>query len=97
MRPNLCRSVALKVGTENGETAILWLGGSVSPALLQDLYGIDDLKDIDTRMVSLRNLLERAHSRHRPPSLIYLLFSPSKSARSCKNSIGCNGIGIYTS
>lgn len=36
---------------ENGETAILWLGAAVSPALLQDLYGVDDLQELDNRMV----------------------------------------------
>ena len=38
---------------ENGETAILWLGNAVSPQILQDLYGVDDAKDLDTRMVCL--------------------------------------------
>ena len=36
----------------NGETAILWLGAGVSPQILQDLYGVDDLNEIDKRMVS---------------------------------------------
>jgi protein transport protein SEC24 len=49
-RRNSCHTLT-QSRIENGETAILWLGSSVSPALLQDLYGVDDLKDIDTRMV----------------------------------------------
>lgn len=38
--------------TVNGETAILWLGAGVSPQILQDLYGVGDLNEIDKRMVS---------------------------------------------
>lgn len=37
---------------ENGEKAFLWLGASVSPQVLQDLYGVENLDELDTRMVS---------------------------------------------
>ena len=37
---------------ENGEKAILWLGQAVSPAILQDLYSVENLDELDTRMVS---------------------------------------------
>lgn len=43
---------------ENGERAILWLGQAVSPQLLQDLYGIENLDELDTRLV-------RTHLRSR--------------------------------
>jgi protein transport protein SEC24 len=36
---------------ENGERAILWLGQGVSPQILQDLYGVENLDELDTRMV----------------------------------------------
>ena len=36
---------------ENGEKAFLWLGASVSPQILQDLYGVENLDELDTRMV----------------------------------------------
>ncbi len=39
--------------TGNGEIVILWLGSAVSPQILNDLYGVDDLDQIDTRIVSL--------------------------------------------
>lgn len=31
---------------------MLWLGAAVSPQILDDLWGVDALEDIDTRMVS---------------------------------------------
>jgi len=37
---------------ENGEKAILWLGQAVSPAILQDLYSVENLDELDTRMVN---------------------------------------------
>lgn len=36
---------------ENGEIAILWLGSSVSPQILQDLYAVENLEELDVRMV----------------------------------------------
>ncbi|GAA5940129.1 uncharacterized protein JCM15063_001715 [Sporobolomyces koalae] len=41
---------------ENGEKAILWLGQAVSPAILQDLYGVENLDELDTRMTTLPDL-----------------------------------------
>lgn len=38
--------------TENGEIAILWIGQAVSPQILQDLYSVENLDQLDTRMVS---------------------------------------------
>ncbi|CED84222.1 transport protein sec24 [Phaffia rhodozyma] len=40
----------------NGEVAMLWLGAYVSPHLLNDLWGVDDLQDLDARMSSLPRL-----------------------------------------
>lgn len=32
---------------------ILWVGQSVSPQVLLDLFGVDDINSLDRRMVSL--------------------------------------------
>lgn len=37
----------------NGEIAFLWLGAAVSPQILNDLYGVENLDEIDTRIVRL--------------------------------------------
>lgn len=37
---------------ENGDMCILWLGGQVNPRLLDDLYGVNSLEELDPRMVS---------------------------------------------
>lgn len=39
---------------QNGDIAILWLGNAVSPQILRDLYGVDTLEELNTRMVSVR-------------------------------------------
>ena len=31
---------------------MLWFGGAVSPQILDDLYGVDSIEDLDVRMVS---------------------------------------------
>ena len=36
---------------DNGEYCLLWIGNSVSPKLLEDLYGVSSLDDLDPRMV----------------------------------------------
>lgn len=43
----------------NGHTAILWLGAAVSSALVRDLYGVDSLEELDTRMTALPKLPTR--------------------------------------
>lgn len=40
----------------NGELALLWFGGAVSPQILDDLYGVDSLDQIDTRITRLPKL-----------------------------------------
>ena len=37
---------------ENGEMCILWLGAQVNPRLLDDLYGVNSLDELDSRMVN---------------------------------------------
>jgi protein transport protein SEC24 len=36
----------------NGEIAMLWLGNATSPQIIDDLYGVETLEEIDIRMVS---------------------------------------------
>lgn len=38
---------------DNGEWCLLWLGAQVSPRLLEDLYGVTSLDELDPRMTSL--------------------------------------------
>jgi protein transport protein SEC24 len=42
---------------ENGEYCLLWIGSSVSGKLLEDLYGVSSLDELDPRMVSKKRLL----------------------------------------
>lgn len=35
----------------NGEIALVWLGSAVSPQVLDDLYGVENLDELDVRMV----------------------------------------------
>ena len=41
---------------DNGEWCLLWLGAAVSPRLLEDLYGVSSLDELDPRMTSLPKL-----------------------------------------
>jgi protein transport protein SEC24 len=40
----------------NGEVALLWFGHSVSPQILDDLYGVQNLDELDTRITRLPKL-----------------------------------------
>lgn len=40
----------------NGEIAMLWFGGAVSPQIVDDLYGIESLDQLDIRMTRLPKL-----------------------------------------
>ncbi|WWC65029.1 uncharacterized protein I303_107643 [Kwoniella dejecticola CBS 10117] len=40
----------------NGEVAMIWFGSAVSPQIIDDLYGVDNLQDLDVRMTSLPKL-----------------------------------------
>lgn len=41
---------------ENGEFCLLWIGSNVSSKLLEDLYGVNSLEELDPRMTSLPKL-----------------------------------------
>jgi hypothetical protein len=38
--------------TDNEETMMIWIGGSASPQLLNDLFGTGELYALDPHMVS---------------------------------------------
>lgn len=41
---------------DNGEWCLLWLGANVSPQLIEDLYGVSSLDELDPRMTCLPKL-----------------------------------------
>ena len=41
-----------QLAIDNEETMILWIGQSVSPQILKDLVGVEDIADVDRSMVS---------------------------------------------
>ncbi|EGG01243.1 uncharacterized protein MELLADRAFT_50176 [Melampsora larici-populina 98AG31] len=38
---------------ENGDVMLLWLGSSVSPKIIEDLYGVNSLEELDPQLSSL--------------------------------------------
>ncbi|KAK8850698.1 hypothetical protein IAR55_004618 [Kwoniella newhampshirensis] len=40
----------------NGEIAMIWFGAAVSPQIVDDLYGVENLQDLDVRMTRLPKL-----------------------------------------
>ncbi|WRT70883.1 uncharacterized protein IL334_007882 [Kwoniella shivajii] len=40
----------------NGEVAMIWFGAAVNPQIIDDLYGVDNLQDLDVRMTRLPKL-----------------------------------------
>jgi protein transport protein SEC24 len=51
---------------------MLWFGGAVSPQILDDLYGVDSIEDLDVRMVS-HVISDRTDNKTRLPRLPTLL------------------------
>jgi len=41
---------------DNGEVMMIWVGNSVSPQVLLDLFGVDDINSVDPRMSVLPEL-----------------------------------------
>lgn len=62
---------------------MIWLGGAVSPQILDDLWGVDSLEELDVRMVSFclncNGLMEIRADRRRPA---YRNFPPCYQRRS---------------
>jgi len=41
---------------ENADNAILWLGNAISPQIINDIYGVENLDELDIRMTTLPQL-----------------------------------------
>jgi len=39
--------------SDNAEIMMIWVGNSVSPQVLIDLFGVDDINKVDPKMVRL--------------------------------------------
>lgn len=71
---------------DNEEMAIFWVGLSVNPSQIQDLFGVEDVGELDPRLVTP------------PPRLLHVLytsvligFSLSGSASRAPHSLLCAG------
>jgi protein transport protein SEC24 len=42
---------------DNGEVMIIWVGSSAAPQLLTDLFGIDDIMNINPYLVSPKSFI----------------------------------------
>jgi protein transport protein SEC24 len=40
----------------NGEVAMLWLGHALSPQIINDLYAVENLDDLDIRIVGILSM-----------------------------------------
>lgn len=52
----MCPTAQLADITANGEAVMLWFGGAVSPQILDDIYGVEALEELDVRMTRLPKL-----------------------------------------
>lgn len=53
--------------TDNEDIMMLWVGASVSPQVLRDLFGVDDIKDVDRNMVRRMSLCRNSHRLRSSP------------------------------
>jgi len=52
-RPMLPSVTGTYLFSDNGELMMIWVGGSVSPQVLIDLFGVDDINNVNPRTVRL--------------------------------------------
>ncbi|CAO1628429.1 unnamed protein product [Sympodiomycopsis kandeliae] len=76
---------------ENGDNVLLWIGANVNPRLLDDLYGVNSLEELDPRMTKLpslptklskqaRALVTSFATQHQKPSLPVLIARQNRDA-----------------
>lgn len=76
---------------ENGDNCLLWIGADVNPRLLDDLYGVSSLTELDPRMTSLpklptklstqaRALVQSFASQRQKPTLPVLIARQNRDA-----------------